>query len=342
MQFNTSIAGIALATPICNASGVMCTTDEQLSQLAFDPTIGGIFTKSCTIEKRVGNPYPRYFAATASSPSINSMGLPNAGIDYYIESAKRFGHIKPVFLSVAGLTLQENMDIIKRIDENDNSMISGIELNLSCPNVPGKPQIAYDFDAIDETLRRVFEIHHSSKLPLGVKLPPYFDPIHFEHVADLLKQHPVKWVTCINSVGNGLVIDPIHETTVIFPKSGLGGLGGAAIKATALANVYAFRRLLPFGIDVIGCGGITRGMDIFEHILCGAQAVQIGTLMQDQGLSAVQKCLTEFNHIMTLKKYTSLDDFRGKLNVVEQQTEIDAARDPSCYFEVRSRKNIFP
>ncbi len=51
------------------------------------------------------------------------------------------------------------------------------ELNLSCPNVPGKPQIAYDFETTETILREVFTYFTK---PLGIKLPPYFDIVHFD------------------------------------------------------------------------------------------------------------------------------------------------------------------
>jgi len=36
--------------------------------------------------------------------------------------------------------------------------------------------------------------------PVGFKLPPYFDPIHTEMMANILKKYPVSFITCINSV----------------------------------------------------------------------------------------------------------------------------------------------
>ena len=45
-----------------------------------------------------------------------------------------------------------NLHIIKEISGFEN--IAGIELNLSCPNVPGKPQTGYDF----EQSRRLHEM----------------------------------------------------------------------------------------------------------------------------------------------------------------------------------------
>jgi dihydroorotate dehydrogenase (fumarate) len=116
----------------------------------------------------------------------------------------------------------------------------------------------------------------------GVKLPPYFDPVHFDQMAAVLNAFPrLRFVTCINSIGNGLVIDPERECVVIKPKDGLGGLGGAYVP-TALANVREFVRRLP-DKHVVGCGGISSGREAFMHILAGATAVQIGTCLYEEG-----------------------------------------------------------
>jgi dihydroorotate dehydrogenase (fumarate) len=312
--------GLDMVTPIMNASGVKCTTYDELYALYTNPNIGGIVTKSSTLSVRSGNPKPRYYSLP--NLSINSMGLPNHGVEYYLDCVKRLKNAstipdKPVLISVAGLSLDENLKIFNLIskfahDTNDNLTGVGVEFNLSCPNVVGKPQTCYDFDMMDEALRKIFEI--DLPMNIGVKLSPYFDPIHFQCASDVLLRYPkLSFVTCINSIGNGLVIDPISETTVIVPKNGLGGLGGSIVKPTALANVNTFRRLLPSSVNIIGCGGIMRGVDVFEHVLCGAEFVQLGTILHENGVSDVERIMKELDSIMTIKAYSSLIDFRAKL-----------------------------
>lgn len=89
-------------------------------------------------------------------------------------------------------------------------------MNLSCPNVVGKPQIAYDFETTDKLLQQIFALGITK--PIGFKLPPYFDPVHTEMMANILKKYPVDFITCINSVGNTLMIDPETEQPLIAPK----------------------------------------------------------------------------------------------------------------------------
>ena len=52
---------------------------------------------------------------------------------------------------------------------SEQYLLNFIELNLSCPNIIGKPQIGYDFVATDELLRKVFEIN-STKHNIGLNL----------------------------------------------------------------------------------------------------------------------------------------------------------------------------
>ncbi len=146
--------------------------------------------------------------------------------------------------------------------------------------MPGKPQLAYDFEATYETLKEVFSIFSK---PLGIKLPPYFDFAHFDQMADILNQFQLTYVNAINSVGNGLYIDTEQEAVVIKPKEGFGGIGGEYIKPTALANVRAFYTRLKPEIQIIGTGGIRTGQDAFEHLLCGASMLQIGTELHKEG-----------------------------------------------------------
>lgn len=294
-----------------NASGVHCMTIAELEELAHSKA-GAYITKSCTINERSGNPEPRYYDVPLGS--INSMGLPNLGFKYYLDYAlnvEQQSDGQPLFFSIAGMSAAENLEMLMMIENSDFQGIT--ELNLSCPNVPGKPQLAYDFDATLELLKQVFA--HFTK-PLGIKLPPYFDLAHFDQMAEILNQFPLTYVNSINSIGNGLYIDPQSETVVIKPKEGFGGLGGEYVKPTALANVRAFYTRLKPEIKIIGTGGIRNGQDAFEHLLCGATMLQIGTELHKEGPQIFNRITKELESIMTEKGYQSIDEFRGKLKTL--------------------------
>lgn len=310
IDLSTSIGSLPLESCLYNASGPKCTTEADLHALG-QSAAAAILSKSATLEERAGNPAPRY--VETSWGSINSMGLPNKGYLFYQDMAASLQQYnKPYLMSVAGLSLENNLTMLEALQDTPN--LAAIELNLSCPNVPGKPQTGYDFERTQEVLDKVCPL---VKQPLGIKLPPYFDLIHFQQMAAIINQYPVQFVTCVNSIGNGLVIDVAKEQVVIKPKQGFGGIGGDYIKPTALANVRQFYLLLRKEIAVIGCGGVKSGQDVFEHILCGAAAVQVGTQLMREGMGCFERLEQELKELMTQKGYSSLEEFRGQLRSVE-------------------------
>lgn len=367
---STDLCGIQLKGCLYNASGALCTEDYELLNL-YQSESAAVLTKSCTLRARKGNPEPRYHGRDGFS--INSMGIPNWGCDYYLNVAnaivataivaetftsKPSKPSKPYFLSVSGLSPEENLDILKIVKGNPN--IDAVELNVSCPNIQGKSQLGYDFKALDEFLSLVGQVWNvsvsdddsvsvsddvasdscstRSTCPMGLKLPPYFDMAHFEEVAQIiLKFKFIRFITCSNSLGNGLCIDTESESVVIKPKNGFGGIGGAPMKYTTLANVHKFYTLLnrergnandascandasrgdDAGVDIIACGGITSGEDMFQLILAGAKACQVGTQLVERGLSVFTDYQNQLVQIMERKGYTQLSDFRGKLKYIE-------------------------
>ena len=60
----------------------------------------------------------------------------------------------------------------------------------------------------------------------------------------------------------------------------MGGLGGDFVIQVALSNVYQFKKNLP-DIDIIGCGGVRTGIDLYKHILVGASMVQVEPLNRE-------------------------------------------------------------
>lgn len=305
IDLSTTIAGITFPSCFMNASGALCVTRDELEALGKSGA-GAIVTKSMTIESRQGNPTPRYYGFPGGS--INSMGLPNLGYRAYAElipHLKRFG--KPVIASVAGLGEEDFPTIAEAINAAKPDLI---EVNLSCPNIPGKPQIGYDPETSERVLKKLRPL---ITVPMGVKLPPYFDPAHHEAMGKVLGRCGVDFLNMINSVGNGLVVDSEREAVVIKPKGGFGGLGGRLIKPVALANVRAFYKLFDGKMPIIGTGGIVEGMDVFEHFLCGASAVQIGTVLVEEGLDVFGRLEAELTAVLRRKGYQSIVECQGRL-----------------------------
>lgn len=327
MSLKTTLASLPLETCIYNASGPRTGTGQALSKVG-QSAAGAILAKSATLESQKGNPLPRTWHQNAnnddSHASMNSEGLPNSGIDYYISSeviTEAVGDsAKPYFVSISGKNINDNIAMIDRIHakiKSGEKRISGVELNLACPNIIGKPIIAYDFDQMDEVLGAIckLDIFAKDKVPLGIKMPPYFDGPHYDRAAAVLNKYSniVNYVASINTIGNCLSIDTVAEMPTIRSKGGFAGLSGRAVKYTALANVKKMREILVADIDIVGVGGVFSGEDAFEMILCGASAVQVGTCHWNEGPKCFDRICQELKDLMQSKGYGSIDDFKGKL-----------------------------
>lgn len=317
--------------PLINASGCMCATKQMLDELCVGVS-GAMITKSATLLPRAGNPEPRYWESLDSLYTINSMGLPNCGLKYYLDYYRELSHTsntKIRFISIAGMTLDENKAMIDLIFDTDTQYykyVDAIEINLSCPNIVGHQQLAYDFEELTIYLGILIpyiqtcskSMSETKHIKLGLKLPPYFEFCQFDIIVNILKSYDgiINFIHCINSVPNGLVIDPETESPVIKPNAGFGGLGGTIIKPIALANVRAFYTRFQeknVCIDIIGSGGVTTGTDVFEFILAGAEMVSVGSQLMMEGVVCFEHILDELEEVMNIKGYTTLEEFRGKL-----------------------------
>lgn len=304
-DITTRIGAVKLPGYVFNASGPDCTDQSELMILGQSES-AAIVTKSCTLLPRAGNAEPRY--VDLPNGAIQSMGLPNHGYQYYVdvvESLTEFN--KPVVVSISGLSVDDNLIMLEALQDTQTALI---EINFSCPNIIGKPQLGYDFEQTGEALKR---LSGQSDIPIGIKLPPYFDSVHFDMVAEMLIASDITFITSVNSVGNTMVIDPHTESPVIKPKGGYGGLCGSYIKPIGLANVHAFRSRLPDEIAVIGVGGVMSGIDAFEYLLAGADAVQTATAYSQQGPECFARIHSELAAFLAQKGYASISEARGKL-----------------------------
>lgn len=323
-DLSTTVGGVKLSCAIYNASGPKSGHASDLVNVGASRA-GAVLSKSATLKKQTGNPFPRLkkvgLGGVLCDGSINSEGLPNSGIEYYVgaEVLDAVGATgKPYIVSLSGLTVADNVEMLGQVAAAAQSgKIAAVELNLACPNIPGKPTVALDFEQMADVVGQVLghKGFEASGLPLGLKLAPYFDGPHYDRAAAIINRHAerIAYVVTMNTIGNCLVVDTATESALISPKGGFGGIGGGFCKPVALANVAQLRSRLHPSIDVVGVGGVRTGEDAFQLILAGATAVQMATQHWLEGAGAFDRVAAELAAIMASKGYSSIADFKGKL-----------------------------
>ena len=151
-MLRTRVGGLPLECCVYNASGPRSGTVEALTKVGASRS-GAVTSKSATVLPQEGNPHPRYKALPLGG-SLNSEGLPNKGIGFYLapEAVQSAGD-KPYIVSLSGKCLEDNLEMLQRALGTEG--VAGVELNLACPNVVGKPIIAYDFAQMEQVLEAV-------------------------------------------------------------------------------------------------------------------------------------------------------------------------------------------
>lgn len=228
--------------------------------------MGGIIVKGTTLRSREGNPYPRL--AEVSQGLLNTIGLQNKGVDYFVE------HIYPeiqdydtnIIVNVSGTCPEDYAECAEKLA--DLPKIPAIEVNISCPNVKqGGMTIGVDPKAASEVIREVRKVYPKTMI---VKLTPNVTDI--TEIARAVEAEGADSVSLINCL-NGMAIDAERRRPILSMVT--GGLSGPCIKPVALRMVYQVSKAVK--IPVIGLGGISNATDAVEFMLAGASAIEIGT-----------------------------------------------------------------
>jgi dihydroorotate dehydrogenase (NAD+) catalytic subunit len=262
------LCGIELAHQVINASG---TYDAIAARRAFgdelleDFPFSAFVSKTITAEPRVGNAPRRIWETPAGM--INSIGLPNKGLDGFLaEDLPQLAELPvPLIVSVMGTSREQFTRLVRGVGERDE--VAAIELNVSCPNVHSGLIVG---EQPSETAMLLEALRPLTSKPLIVKLTPNVaDPAS---VAVAAEEGGADAVSLINTL-KATAIDPATRARAL--AAGHGGLSGPAVRPIALQQVRAVAAAV--SLPAIGMGGVCSGADAAEFLAAGAVLVAVGT-----------------------------------------------------------------
>lgn len=264
MNTCVKIAGVTFKNPVITASGTFGFGKEYAEFYPLS-ALGGICTKGLTIEERQGNPSPR--VAETPAGMLNSVGLQNPGVDYYLQHYDKWlsqqGTV--VIANIAGHKLEDYSAMARKISESRADMV---ELNISCPNVRSGGMA---FGVEPASVRRVTEaVKRACNKPVITKLTP-----NVSNIADNAKAAEDGGADAISLINTltGMAVD--YRTRRPVLANNTGGLSGPCVKPVALKMVWDCHNAVK--VPIIGLGGIQSYTDVLEFMICGATAVQVGT-----------------------------------------------------------------
>jgi dihydroorotate dehydrogenase (NAD+) catalytic subunit len=266
---SVDFCGLELAHPIVNASG---TFDAIAARRAFGDALLDAFpfsafvSKTVTLAPRQGNPPPRLWELGAGM--VNSIGLPNKGLDGYLahDLPELAALPVPLIVNVMGFTREEVATLVEAFGTRDE--VAALELNVSCPNVKTGMLMGADPGEVAGLLDAV---RPQTDKPLIVKLTP--NCTSPGEVAAAAEAHGADALSLINTL-RGAPADPRNPSRP-WLGGGTGGVSGPAVRVLALALLgeVAARVSLP----IVGMGGVSRGAHARALLDAGATLVAVGT-----------------------------------------------------------------
>lgn len=258
--------GVVFQNPILLAAGTAGFGREVARVIALD-ALGGLVTKSVSVEPRRGNPAPR--VAEVHGAMLNSVGLANPGLatfrrEYLPWLASSLRRAR-VLVNVVGHTAEDFVQVVAALDSEP--AVAAFELNVSCPNVErGGIEFGADDAVLAALVRRA---RAATGKALVVKLSPVLpDPAR---TADAAAGAGADGFTAVNTLP-ALAYDAHGRARL---GAGSGGLSGPPLLPVGVkvTRLVASRT----GKPVIGVGGVRSGADALQYLDAGASLVAVGT-----------------------------------------------------------------
>lgn len=274
-DLSVSMAGVTFKNPIIPASGTFGFGREYIDYYPVS-VLGGMSLKGTTLHQRAGNPPPRI--AETPMGMLNSVGLQNPGIDYFLshELPKVADEDTVIIANIAGATIEDYVETVQKLED---SAVDMIELNISCPNVKlGGAALGTSCTAAGEATRAVRTV---TTKPLMVKLSPNVTDI--AEIARAVEAEGADAVSLINTP-LGMRIDIRTRRPVL--RNNVGGMSGPAVFPIAVRMVWQVANAVK--IPVSGIGGVSSYQDAIEMMMAGATTVQVGAAMFQNPMAPVE------------------------------------------------------
>lgn len=300
-SLNIKFLGIDFDNPLVMPSGILQEVSAHYQAEKYG--LGGVTTKSMTVEPRESNPMPR--VVRYEHGILNSVGLRNPGIKKGVgEWAKFIKETKiPVIISIFAVKVTDFVYLAAEVEKIKPAMI---ELNLSCPNTVdelGQPLGM----GIESTVGAVRSIRKAVKKTTKIlaKLSP--NVTNIGEVAKMAEAFGADAISAINTVGPGMVIDIKTKK----PSLGnlVGGVSGPGIRPVAVRCVWDIYNSVK--LPILGMGGVETGNDVVEMMLAGASLVGVGSAWYRHGFGIYEKIKADLLKYMEDNKINKLAELIG-------------------------------
>lgn len=324
-SLKSQLGTLTFSNPVGLAAGL----DKQASAISALLDFGFGFTElgGVTPRPQTGNPRPRLFRVPEAKAIINRFGFNSVGADVFAERLKNWRETGKQSIKPVGVNLGKNKDT----QDDAADYIIGLEkigpyadfvtINVSSPNTQGLRDLQSE-ERLNQLIMRVLAVRDSmvqnniiktnlqswqrpSKLPVFVKLSPDLTEQQREEIAALSMKTDIAGLI----IGNTTLTRPASIPPQLAQE--MGGLSGPPLFQLSTAVLADFYKLTKGRVPLIGCGGISNGLEAYEKIKAGASLVQIYTSLIYEGPQIVGQIKKELTHLLKRDRFKSVSDAVG-------------------------------
>ena len=306
MNLQTTYMGLELKTPIVVSA---CTLSEEVSNIVQmeDAGAGAVVLFSLFEEqiKKEAAQYEKIVRTTTNLFAEASDFFPDLdqyhkGIDQYLEiirKAKEKVNI-PVIASLNGIT-NEGWISYARLMEDAGA--DGLEVNIFF--IPGDVHLSSS--AVEHRyLNIIDEIKNTIKIPVAVKLNPYFSTMG--NMAKRMQDYGANALVLFNRF-----YQPDFDINKLSLLHNLQFSESNEIKLPLLWIALLYGRV---NISLAATTGVQSSIEVIKYILAGADVAMTASALYKNGIGYLRTMNKELEGWMLTKEFDNIDSFRGVMS----------------------------
>ncbi|MCA9975138.1 MAG: dihydroorotate dehydrogenase-like protein [Anaerolineales bacterium] len=332
VDLRTNYLGISLKNPLVVAASPLSGSINQIKQMeeagASAVVLFSLFEEQLEQQSKGTAVFPTPPRAQPGNtqPDFPQMEGYNLGVKGYLShvyAAKKAVAI-PIIGSLNGYYSSEWVQYAQLLEA---AGADALELNIYY--LPTNPRIT-SADLEKMCLELVASVKSGVKIPVAVKIGPYFSAT--AHMAQQIEKAGADGLVIFNRFYQP---DIDLDTETVVSTLDLSHPQELRLRLRWAAILSSFLH-----IDLAITGGVHSGADVLKCLYAGAQTAMMASALLQNGIGHIQTTLTEMTTWLTNRGYTSVDDIRGKLSLIEAGDS--AAFERANYMQVlAAQKHLF-
>jgi dihydroorotate dehydrogenase (fumarate) len=305
-KLQTKYLGLTLKSPLIVSSSRLTSTPGQLKE-AEDSGAGAVVLKSL-FEEQI-NSYINSIPSSHNYPEADdyiSNYISSNSVDNYLDlirNAKKNLSI-PIIPSINCYTSKGWMGFAKKMEE---AGADAIEINVFFMPVDRKKSSVESEKLYFELIEK---LKKTVKIPVALKIG-----YRFSNILYMIDQFYIRGIEGVVMFNRFFEPDIDINKMEVVP---------ASIFSQENERRYVLRWIgmasaQDIKIDISASTGVHSGQDAVKYLLAGANTVQVCSVLYEKGIPYIKTMNDQIVNWMNSKKFTSINDFRGKLNYLNYE-----------------------